>query len=41
MKIQVRIRDLNANANLRASLEKKLGRLNDLIPGLKSTRVIL
>ncbi len=41
MKIQVRIRDLNANANLRASLEKQLERLNDLIPGIKSARVIL
>ncbi len=41
MKIQFRMRDLNANANLGASVEKQLERLNDPIPGLKSTRSIL
>jgi ribosomal subunit interface protein len=40
MKIQFRIRGLNANANLRGWLEKQLGRLHKLIP-VSTAEVVL
>ena len=40
MKVQFRIRGLNANANLRGWLEKQLERLHDLIP-VSNAEVVL
>ena len=40
MKIQFRIRGLNANAGLRSSLEKQLERLHDIIP-VSTAEVVL